>query len=159
MLVEDTDIALIPVKQGEGWRALNVSKDELKIGEEIYGVSYREAGERSLRCNAIEIKDHSKTISNCGGTHGYSGTLYVMRSGDVKYVHAGGSHFTDLGDYNFVEEEKEMYIEFSGSKNEYENVGMRIGEAIINCRTTDNPAECNESIINLVSLTKQAIEM
>jgi hypothetical protein len=107
---EDFDIALIEVTSNFKF-PLKVVDLEVDFPEEIFSVSIRNGNFVYQRCMIMEISS-TKLITNCGETHGFSGTGYVNYNGELVGIHRGQGPLAhaDGDEIQFGEAQWESYV-------------------------------------------------
>lgn len=93
------DIALIPIKPSGQYDsfATKVKKEENYIGQSLFYISRREKSINFGECSVVEVPYNSNTIkTNCGDTHGSSGTGYVNEYGHLVAIHRSQSSFLEF---------------------------------------------------------------
>jgi prefoldin subunit 5 len=85
------DIALIPItgtKVIENVKPLKVPKENIEMPSIIISTSIRNGALVYLYCHVLEIHAE-RLITNCGGTHGHSGSGYLTLNGEFIGIHKG----------------------------------------------------------------------
>jgi hypothetical protein len=85
----EIDVALIPVtniKKIGTIKPLKVPEKIIEIPSTIISLTIRDKNLVSQFCNIVEIET-DRLITNCGGTHGYSGSPYLTLNGEFIGIH------------------------------------------------------------------------
>jgi hypothetical protein len=147
---DDVDIALIPVAQIPDLEGVKVSETKVTPGATIYGVSNRENGVAYLQCQVID-RDPRATYrwqTNCGGTHGFSGTGYLATNGELVGLHKGQGrflHFPETSDKGLDERGRTSEIDEDFS-------ARKVQEKQFNDSCSAIPMSCRETLIQTVHL-------
>jgi hypothetical protein len=143
------DVALIPVAQIPDLEGVKVSQTKVTPGATIYGVSNRENGVAYLQCQVIDREPWApyRWQTNCGGTHGFSGTGYLATNGELVGLHRGQGQFL-----HFLETSDKGLDECGTSGTDE---GFSVGEEQVrqfneNCSAI--PMSCREALIQTVHL-------
>jgi hypothetical protein len=107
------DLALIPIHDIPGVRGLKVLNHPPMLGTTLWSISNREHGAVMGICHVLE-KKRLWFESNCGGTHGFSGTGYLNGAGELVGVHKGQGEFNHMeeGFGNVTERDEVLSFEY-----------------------------------------------
>ena len=97
-------------------RAATISNSSAVLSEIVRGITYRDVNLVYIQGQIVEVEYNYANIfqTDCGGTHGFSGSGYFDEHGKLKVIHKGGGYF--LGEDELTDS-SEFEISFFNKSN------------------------------------------
>lgn len=115
------DYALIKVEETEELfsRAAIISNESAYLSQIVRGISYRDFNIVYIEGQVVEIDQNHTNVyqTNCGRTHGFSGTGYFDDSGKLKVIHRGSGQFLGEEEIENDEQDEQYSIKFFKKAN------------------------------------------
>lgn len=135
-------------------RAATISNNSAVLSEIVRGITYRDVNLVYIQGQIVEVEHEYANIfqTDCGGTHGFSGSGYFDEYGKLKVIHKGSGYF--LGEDELADSNEFESSFFNKSNEPLLNSIKKAYNACSNADTSNNDSMiyCFKNVSSSISI-------